>query len=272
MGMPAGYGPEYGPGYGPGYGPMGAGGYPPAMMTAAGREKRTTRLVGMGVALGGVVLALGFLAVRFGLRAGLGALVAGTGLVPAATPTANAGPTPAVLQTYVSSLTTLGAANWANDGHCAPKTDGYHIVGNFVCSAPFGTSTNLDISVRVKQTSGTVLAPYGVVWRATQSGTSVGTAYEFAVDGNGKWVFMKSTGGSSKQVVPYTANAVIKRGLGAINTLEVRAQGPTFTFLVNGKQVGKVTDSTIAAGGRCGLAGFTGIEVVFSNFSLKLLG
>jgi hypothetical protein len=54
--------------------------------------------------------------------------------------------------------------------------------------------------------------------------------------------------------------------------LEVRAQGPTFTFLVNGKQVGKVTDSTIAAGGRCGLAGFTGIEVVFSNFSLKLLG
>jgi hypothetical protein len=251
---------------------MGAGGYPPAMMTAAGREKRTTRLVGMGVALGGVVLALGFLAVRFGLRAGLGALVAGTGLVPAATPTANAGPTPAVLQTYVSSLTTLGAANWANDGHCAPKTDGYHIVGNFVCSAPFGTSTNLDISVRVKQTSGTVLAPYGVVWRATQSGTSVGTAYEFAVDGNGKWVFMKSTGGSSKQVVPYTANAAIKRGLGAINTLEVRAQGPTFTFLVNGKQVGKVTDSTIAAGGRCGLAGFMGIEVVFSNFSLKLLG
>jgi hypothetical protein len=267
MGVPAGYGPEYGPGYGP----MGAAGSPAAMTAAARREKRTTRLAGIGVALGGVVLALGFLAVKFGLRAGIGALIGGTGLVPAATPIANAGPTPIVTQTYVSSLTTLGAANWVNDGHCAPKADGYHIVGNYVCSAPFGTSTNLDLSVRVKQTSGTILAPYGIVWRATESGRSVATAYEFAVDANGKWVFMRAAGGKSTQVVPYTAAAAIKRGLGATNTLEVRAQGATFTFFVNGKQVGKATDATIAAGGRCGLAGFTGIEVVFSDFSLKLL-
>lgn len=173
-------------------------------------------------------------------------------------PTATTGPT--VL--YQNALTSA-ADNWTNDQNCFFGAGGYHINGGFLCVAPAGTLTDVDVSVQVKQISGETTIPYGIGFRRP----STGNRYEFDIDSNSKWVFFKCAASNCTTVIDYTADAAIQGGLNTVNTLEVRAVGSQFEFLVNGTKVGQTTDTTYPSG-EVGLAGDDGIEVVFSNLKI----
>lgn len=264
----AGYAPP--PGYAPvstglaprgGYAPGWAGSpYAPGIGVAAPPKKRRGKVAGIASGVIGTLVALACIGGRIFV-----ASQAGTNPVPAGPPTADAS------SSYTSTLTSLGATGWANDSHCSAKSDGFHVVGGYVCNAPVSAVTDLDITVQVKQITGTDLAPYGIAFRLSDTSGNVGDDYEFDVDGNGKWVFGKFIGGKETPIVDFTANKAIKKGLNVTNGLEVKARGSLFTFYVNGVDVGHTTDSTITTAGKCGLAGNDGIEVVYTNFSLTRL-
>jgi hypothetical protein len=174
--------------------------------------------------------------------------------------TATPGPSPTPGVIYQSSLMT-GEDGWANDHtNCGFGGDGYHIKANYVCFAPAGSLTNLDLSVRVKRISGSALSTYGIAFRRE----SQGNFYEFDIDGAGEWVFFKCVSSDCTPVIKYTANAAIHGEINTENTLDVQARGPDFDFFVNGVPVGQAHDTTYDVG-KVGLTGSDNTEVVFTN-------
>jgi hypothetical protein len=156
---------------------------------------------------------------------------------------------------------------WLTNTDSVFKADGYHLTRGYPAYAPVADATNFDVSVQVTQTAGTVLAPYGLVFRRI----SLGNYYVFGIDGNGKWTFYKALDNVDTDIVTFTASPAIRPGLNAQNTLEVKATGTHFTFFVNGTQVGEADDASLAKAGELGVAGHDGIEVVFTAFTLKRL-
>ena len=180
-------------------------------------------------------------------------------------PTATATPAPTVL--FDDPLTS-NVNGWHNGDSCFFKSDGYHINAGVVCFAPVNTPADADISVQASQISGSLQRGYGLLVRASVSNNSLND-YAFVIDGVGDWAFFKDAGSTSTMLVPFTASSAIHTGINATNTLEVRMQGSHFTFFVNGTQVGQADDSTYAAGAT-GLAGGSGIEVVYTNFKITV--
>jgi hypothetical protein len=166
-------------------------------------------------------------------------------------------------QTFNDSLLT-NKNGWLTNQDCVFKADGYHLTRGYLAYAPVADALNFDMWVQVKQTAGTLLAPYGLVFRRI----SLGNYYVFGIDGNGKWTFYKAVNNVGMDIVSYTASPAIKQGLNAQNTLEVKAHGTHFTFFVNGTQVGQADDTSLATKGSLGVAGHDDIEVVFTTFSL----
>jgi hypothetical protein len=150
----------------------------------------------------------------------------------------------------------------SNNDHCAFKPDGYHITASYVCFAPPRDVGDVDVTVTATQVSGPITKFFGISLR---SALTVGDAYAFEVDSNGKWAFDVIKGDNATSLVDVTPNAAIKTGLGASNTLRVRAVGSHFTFFVNGVQVGQVDDATYASG-LLGLFGEDGMDVAYTNF------
>jgi hypothetical protein len=181
-------------------------------------------------------------------------------LAPPASPTATSA------QVFTDGLLT-NHNGWLTNADCVFKADGYHLTRGYLAYAPVADTTNFDTSVQVTQKAGTVLAPYGLVFRRV----SLGNYYVFGIDGNGKWTFYKALQNVGTDIVSFTASPAIKQGLNAQNTLEVKAQGAHFTFYVNGTQVGQADDSSLAGKGALGVAGHDDIEVIFTAFSLKRL-
>jgi hypothetical protein len=181
----------------------------------------------------------------------------------AATPTP-AGPTPTPTPTviYQNTLTTA-SSDWQSDQNCFFGSDGYHIKGSFLCFAPAGTLGDLDMSVQVKQISGPTTNAYGIALRRPSSGNR----YEFDIDSNSKWLFVKCVNDNCTNLSDFTATSAISGGLTAANTLRVRAVGSHFDFFVNGTQVGQTDDTTFTSGD-VGLGGTDGSEVVFSNLKI----
>lgn len=178
-----------------------------------------------------------------------------------ATPTATATPAETVLyqNTFASA-----ASDWANDTHCSLGSGGYHVKDGYVCYAPIGQQSDVDVTVDAKQVSGATNQPYGIAIRLNDS---TGARYEFDVDGIGHWVLLRCDGQSCDRLVDYTASAAIHGGLNTSNTLEVRAKGTHFDFFANGTKIGQVDDTTYASG-LVGLSGAENGECVFANLTI----
>jgi hypothetical protein len=182
-----------------------------------------------------------------------------------ATPQPTATPAPTVL--FDDPLTS-NVNGWFNGNQCSFKSDGYHINANVVCFAPVNTPADADVSVQASQSSGSLQQGYGLVVRASVS-NNILNDYALVIDGAGDWAFFKDAGSTSTMIVPFRANSAIHAGTSATNTLEVRMRGAHFGLFINGMSVGQADDSTFAAGDT-GLAGGSGIEVVYTNFKITL--
>jgi hypothetical protein len=180
---------------------------------------------------------------------------------------ASAAATQAALRGVFTDPLLSNQNGWLTNTDCVFKADGYHLTRGYLAYAPVADATNFDVTVQVTQTTGTVLAPYGLVFRRI----SLGNYYVFGIDGNGKWTFYKALENVGTDIVAFTASPAINQGLNAQNTLEVKAQGTHFTFFVNGTQVGEADDASLAKAGELGVAGHDDIEVVFTDFSLRIL-
>lgn len=158
---------------------------------------------------------------------------------------------------------------WSSDGsHCFFQDLSYHVKNNIVCYSSVGSFSDALISVQVKQVAGSLLLPYGLVFRRV----SQGNWYEFTIDSTGNWSFSKAV--NNQQTLPIvssTPNTAIKPGLNATNTLLVQAKGAHFVFFVNGTQVGQADDSTFASGEIGLLATGAETEVAFNNIKITKL-
>ena len=149
-------------------------------------------------------------------------------------------------------------------GECFFKRDGYHIANGHVCFAPVLDIGDGDYAVYAKQISGDTAPFYGIAFRRAKPGDF----YEFAVDGQGQWIFARVVDAVPTAIRPAEPSSLIATGLNAANHLEVKAQGSHFDLFINGHQVGSVTDSTYRTG-QCGLLASPSVEAVFTNLSVK---
>jgi hypothetical protein len=154
--------------------------------------------------------------------------------------------------------------DWRNKAECQFKPDGYHITAAFICFAPQNDVGDIDVTVTTKQITGATNKFYGIALRGA---STVASYYAFEIDANGKWAFEVAKSGTSTALVDVSANAAIRPGLGATNTLRVRAVGSHFIFFVNGTQVGTADDPSFNSG-LLGLFGDDGADVAFTNFKL----
>jgi hypothetical protein len=197
---------------------------------------------------------------------------ASTASAPTATATTAAPtPTPGPTIIYQDPLTSP-SSGWTNDPAygCFFGSDGYHVTGVLVgfagneCIVPtplaLGELYDVDISVQVKQISGPTTQLYGIGTRRD---------HRFDIEGDGKWTFRACFTPPCKTVVGLTANPAIHTGLGAANTLEMRAVGVHIDFFVNGTKVGQVYDPTASNASGVTLDGSSGgFEFVFSNLKI----
>lgn len=173
---------------------------------------------------------------------------------------------PASNAALFSDPLTTNVKNWSIDkDHCFFQDQAYHVKNNIVCYSSAGSIGDAQISVQVKQVAGSLLLPYGLVFRRV----GLGNWYEFTIDSTGNWGFSKAVNNKvTEEIVPSTPNAAIKRGLDVSNTLLVQAKGSHFVFFVNGIQVGQADESTYA-NGEIGLtATGAGTEVAFNNIKI----
>jgi hypothetical protein len=163
---------------------------------------------------------------------------------------------------YQNPLTAT-ALGWANDTHCSFANDGYHAKNGYVCYAPVGKQSDIDVSVQVHQISGLADHHVAIWFRVTPGGAQ----YGFLVVGDGAWKFGKYDGTQWTDIVPYTSNNAVNGGLTATNLLRVQAIGSHFAFFINGTQVGQADDSSYTSG-FIGLGVESGIEAVFTNLTI----
>jgi hypothetical protein len=193
--------------------------------------------------------------------------------VPAATDL----PTPFPAGYYAASLTN-GASGWTQGSQCVAKSDGLHIANSLNgCAAPDAAQAgDGDLSVVAKQISGPLNRSYGLFFREDILGGYY--LYSFLITSNGYWVMLKEVNRVYSNVTSWQPAAAIHTGLNMNNRIEVRFKGSQFTFLINGQQIGFVTDSSVLAQGTFddpipdtgdGLFGSTEIEVVFTTYLLR---
>lgn len=208
----------------------------PQQQPPAPKKSRTGLIV--GIVVGVVVL----LAACTGISLfAINAL--GTAATSTQTPGAFATATPAETVVYQNTFAST-AEDWAQDDNCQSKSDGYHIADGFICYAPIGNQSDVNVTVNVQQVSGPTTTGYGIAFRRV----SAGNFYEFLIDSNGKWFFDKCVDSTCTTIVDFTANAAIKGGLNTPNTLKVAAKGSHFEFFVNGTSVGSRDDTTFTSG------------------------
>ncbi|VVB68258.1 Periplasmic copper-binding protein (NosD) [uncultured archaeon] len=110
---------------------------------------------------------------------------------------------------------------------------------------------------------------YGLVMR-----TYNGDFYRFEIEEVGKYAFYKYINEEWLTLVSFTASSAIETGPG-INKIKIIAQGDTFTFYVNGEQLGECSDRSLSSG-EIGLFASTrdggGDEVSFDNLKVWEVG
>jgi hypothetical protein len=179
--------------------------------------------------------------------------------VPGPALTAVASPSPiVVLQDPLSS----NANGWSASGPYCQFAHGGYVISNRICFAPIGNLADGSVSVQVRQLSGPITWPMGIVFRHA----SEGNYYFFGMDGHGKWAFFKVVNRQGTELEPYTPNPAIHAGLNVTNRLRVVFSGTHFVFFVNDVQVGQFDDPTFASAGLVALEAGPHIQAVFNNF------
>lgn len=186
---------------------------------------------------------------------------------PTATTARTLTPTATAVETVVFSDPLTSAAHpWPQDGaHCLFQNGSYHTLKDYICLAPVGISGDANISVQVKQVSGTVDNFFGIVFRFVNSQNY----YEFLINSNSLWVVLKIVNGTDATLIPHTASAAIKPGVGADNLLLMRAHGAHLQFFANGVALGQLNDSTFSSG-EIGLLGPQPgpADIAWNNFQI----
>jgi hypothetical protein len=163
----------------------------------------------------------------------------------------------------------VGANGWSSSAHCYFDGNAYHAnPGNstegVLCFAPAGVLGNFDMRVSAEELSGPAAYGYGLAFRHA----GPGDFYIFVVDGAHHAWFGKFANGNSQRLSHLWSLPPSVRSTNTWNTLRVVASGPTFTFYVNGWQVGSGTDSTYATGTVGVFSGDTGLDAAFADFAV----
>jgi hypothetical protein len=161
---------------------------------------------------------------------------------------------------YQQSLT-VAAAGWPNSGACQFTPQGYEISGPSACFYDGQVVSDATVSVIMIRASGGSDLSAGIAFRRADAGAF----YTFEIDGGGDWAIYKR-GTVQQQGV----SIAIKTDAGAKNTLQVKMNGSHFTFAINGMQVAQADDAEFAAGA-VGLTGYTGLKVVYTDFTITPL-
>jgi hypothetical protein len=84
---------------------------------------------------------------------------------------------------------------------------------------------------------------------------------------------LSANGGSWQIIAPYIANAAIKSGAGAVNTLHLVTKGNSVALSINGQSIGTLALQAPAGGGTVGIEGEgqagKAADYIFSNLSVS---
>jgi hypothetical protein len=169
----------------------------------------------------------------------------------------SAPPAPTTTGVYQQPLT-AAAAGWPNSGACQFTPQGYEISGPSVCFYDGQVVSDATISVTMIRASGGSDLSAGIAFRRADAGAF----YTFEIDGIGDWAIYKRG-----TVLQQGVSTTIKTDAGVKNTLQVKMNGSHFTLAINGKQVAQADDAEFAAGA-VGLTGYTGLKVVYTDFTI----
>lgn len=199
--------------------------------------------------------------------AGCGALAVTTPPAPHGTgSTAITTPYPTIQNAtpiYQAPLTSQ-TAGWANDPACTFGPNGLSVQPQqgqaYICLAPVAALADFSVTVTTTQANGATNHGYGIAFRHNDP-----KSYDFfGIDSQGRFVVTIVISDRSTTIIPFTANAAIKRGNMTSNTLTVIMRGATATFLVNNVAVGQATLSDFASG-TIGLRGINDGAVRFCD-------
>jgi hypothetical protein len=156
---------------------------------------------------------------------------------------------------------TVPTAGWPDSGACRFTASGYEISSPSACFYEGQDVRDATVSVAMTRTSESADISTGLAFRRT----GPGAFYTFEIDGNGDWaVYKRGT------VLQQGVSVAIKIGAGAKNTLQVQMKGGHFTFSINGEKVAQADDAEFATG-KVGLTGYTGLKVVYTDFTITPL-
>lgn len=176
------------------------------------------------------------------------------------------------------------------------KNGAYHLLNNASANSTQNSSvaevvqqnlpqTTLGYQLAMEEIAGDDTSPtntFGIIFRYSQANGKE-TFYTFEVrneNGNDQYGFYKydsSQANSAKG--PWTTISTLNKvgkefhagkGANAVNTLKVFANGSSFTFYVNGQQVGTAKDTTYKSGSMGMLVNHPGTEVAFTNMLITL--
>jgi hypothetical protein len=161
---------------------------------------------------------------------------------------------------YQQALT-APAAGWPDSGACRFTASGYEVSGPSACFYDGQDVRDATVSVTMMRTSGSGDSSTGLAFRRIDPGAY----YTFEIDGNGDWaVYKRGT------VLQQGVSIAVKTDTGAKNTLQVQMKGGHFVFSINGEQVAQADDAEFASG-KVGLTGYTGLKVVYTDFTITPL-
>lgn len=136
--------------------------------------------------------------------------------------------------------------------------------------------TNFQLSVVTAEISGTYDGAdyYGLVFRASADQASY-YLFEVTASNGGQYGFLRSDGGHWMPPLASGAIPDLLNPQGQSNVLSVTARGSTFTFAINGQQIGKIVRDTTRAALASGSIGLVveepGTEVAFSHLLISSL-
>lgn len=180
------------------------------------------------------------------------------------TPTPFPGTTPGETVLFQDPLTS-NTNGWINDPlRCFFQNNAYHIQNGYICFAPAGITSDVNISVDAAQISGPTSAAYGIILRRA----SQGNYYQFVIDSNSQWGFGKVANDKTyTALIRVKTNSALKGGINTVNHLMISAKGAHFAFYINGTKVGETDDSSYASG-QSGLFCGDNSEAIFTNFQM----
>ncbi len=157
-------------------------------------------------------------------------------------------PTPSATQTLYNQSLTRQTAGWAVNPVCTFSARGLSVQQMsgqaYICLVPLASPPDVSITVTVQQNSGSMQHAYGIVFRHSSPHN-----YDFfGIDSRGHFTLTVVVNDIKHVVLPFTANSVIRKGVYAVNELQVIVKGQGVTMLVNGTPVAQATLSAFVSG------------------------